>query len=589
MSSAQVSVSQELAAASETVPVRRLQDFGLVLLLLLPLAILALNSRWIFSGPYRDAWVYYGLFHDAPAYVRASFDQYYSTRLSVILLGYGIHHLLPPLAANVVLHLLLYWTAVLSVYFTAWLTLGSRTALLAALAMGGYPFFLFSAGWNYVDGFGIAFAATAFLTSTLAARCRRWPLFLALAGAAATALVSANLFYAVYLPFLAAHFVLVNLEFGRRSLLGSLLFAAVGAAGLFTLFGLVNRAFGGPFLYLFGSLRWSQILQQQANPFRHPISTWLPGATWLAVPAAILLCGLALLERVRQMPAGPRRRFAVAWQLQYIAFAALMTLLQATGDMAVLETSYYASLLIPFAFLALAGQLAWLVEGLTPRAYAALAALGTFAQLLPPALAGQERVPELMRYPTLLPFAAGAAAAAVLWLGAKGPRAGVAFLVCLGLAQVLMSNVSPIFRRFDGFDGRGGGLFLQLDRGVAAIRESDPSHRTRLWYDLGEKNGGLYDAIASAFLFCPQMINHEFPHLGDGRACDSTPLGPGLRIALLSSRPDAFAQAAESLHGIGLSSRFVGRREIPGPAADFAITFLETAPAESPAPAEAGR
>src|SRR4029079_15818879 len=37
-------------------------------LLALPLALLAVDPQWIWSGPWRDAWLYYGYFRDLPAY-----------------------------------------------------------------------------------------------------------------------------------------------------------------------------------------------------------------------------------------------------------------------------------------------------------------------------------------------------------------------------------------------------------------------------------------------------------------------------------------------------------------------------------------
>jgi dolichyl-phosphate-mannose-protein mannosyltransferase len=555
-------------------------DPAVVVLLLLPLAILAFNSHWIFSAPFRDPWIYYGYFQDAPAYVRSFPTFYYTSRLSVILPGYALHGLLSPIAANLMLHLAVYWTAVFSIYFTARLTVGRRAALPAAIALGGYPFFLSAVGWNYVDGFGIAFVSAAFLLLTLAARYQAWRLLLALAGVAMAALVTANPFYAAYLPFLAVHFIVASRARGSRPLLSSALYTAAGAVGLFLIFCVASRAMGGPFFYLRSALHWSLKLGSEPNPFHHPASTWLPTATWLAVPGAILLGAVAALERLRQLPADPTRRFALAWQLHYLAFAAAMILLQAKASKSVLETYYYASLLIPFVFLALAGQLAWFSKDLSSRAYSVLVGLAILAQLLPPALSWIDRTPELMRFPVLLPFAAGALAAGILWIGARGLRAGIGFLFCLGLSQLLMSNVSPIFRRYDAFDGQGSALFLQLDRAIAAIRQSDPAGRSRLWYDLGEKSGGLYDAVACAFLLCPRMVNLEFPVLHDGNNCDGTPIAPGQRIAILSSRADAVAQATASLRNIGFSGRLLERQEIPGPAVDFTVTFLETVPAE---------
>ena len=54
----------------------------------------------------------------------------------------------------------------------------------------------------------------------------------------ATAIVSTNLFYVVYLPVLAGPFIVLNRQHGRRiPLLSGVLWASLGATGLFVLFG----------------------------------------------------------------------------------------------------------------------------------------------------------------------------------------------------------------------------------------------------------------------------------------------------------------------------------------------------------------
>src|ERR1700686_3875717 len=45
----------------------------------------ALARRWLFDGPGRDAWIYYGYFRFARVYLEEAASAYYSSRLSVIL------------------------------------------------------------------------------------------------------------------------------------------------------------------------------------------------------------------------------------------------------------------------------------------------------------------------------------------------------------------------------------------------------------------------------------------------------------------------------------------------------------------------
>jgi len=58
------------------------------LLAALPLAQAVLDRRWLFDGPGRDPWIYYGYFRFARVYLEEAASAYYSSRLSVILPGH---------------------------------------------------------------------------------------------------------------------------------------------------------------------------------------------------------------------------------------------------------------------------------------------------------------------------------------------------------------------------------------------------------------------------------------------------------------------------------------------------------------------
>lgn len=558
-----------------------LRDRLLAVPLLLPLVLLALDSNWIFSGPYRDAWIYYGYYNNLGQYAAEFSQHYFSSRLSLILPGWVTHHLLPPLAANLVLHLGIYWAATLSFYTFCRLHLDRGVALLATLGLGSYPFFLKAIGWNYADGFGITYALLSLALLALAGRRshpRSWRLCLVLAGAAAMALVTANLFYAIFLPWLAAYFLAVPApEDGeeRRPLLQSLLLAGAGVAGMFLAFGAANRAFRGPFFYLLPSLRFTFSATQQPNPFRDGTYSWLDHASWLALPAAVCVGAVVLLARLRGEPDPSRRRFLVFSQVQLLAFTAVMLLLQFEADMAVLEHIYYGSLFIPPMFLALAGQLSEVLREARPRLLAVLAAVWGLALVLPSALDPDAKLlRSWVGSSALLALVLGLALALVLWLRARGPRAAAAFGLCLAASQFLAWEINPYVNRFDAFRDDGRGAFLQIAR---SFDELDARGIPRIWYNLDEpQRGNFYDVIATTFMLCPHILSTGFPNLdATGRMCDGVQLSPGTRIAVLSTDPQAYAKADASLRGIGFSTRLIERLEIPGPVDGFAITVLE--------------
>jgi 4-amino-4-deoxy-L-arabinose transferase-like glycosyltransferase len=556
---------------------RQAWDPGFAALALLPLVLLALDSDWIFSGPHRDAWIYYGYFENAVAYLRRFQEQYYSSRPAVFLPGFLLNHLLSPVAANVVLHLAVYWSAVLSFYLVARDLFGRRTALLAGLALGCHPYFLQAAGWNYVDGFGIAYFLAALLLLTRAAGSPRWRLLLLGAGALGTALVSTNVFYGVvYLPLLAGHFLVLNRR--RIPLTAAVLWTGLGAAALLAGLGALLRAAGGSFFYLGSSLQFLSGTIGTRNPFRDPTYMWLLKAVWLVFPATALLGGAFLLWRARTDPALRQNRPLLWCQIQLVLVVLVTVYFQVFGDTGVLQHFFYASLLIPCAFLAFAGQLAQMAERLPYERFSALVAAVALLQIVPLFVPIFVALKPRAAFSTtaLLALLAGLVVTAALGWRTGGARAVLAVFFGLAVSQLLVRQEGTIFRQFERHGGDGRGLFSQVGRAVTAIETFDPSENVRLWYEDGEEDGVIYDAVASAFLLCPRMINLDFPSLPAARMCDGLPLGPGVPIAVLSADPAAFAKADAAMRGVGLSARLLGREEIPGPSHGFAITYLRT-------------
>ncbi len=558
---------------------RRLRDPDVAILAALPLVLLAIDSDWIYSGPHRDAWIYYGYFQNAIYLLRRFQDLYYSSRLAVILPGFVLHHLLSPLAANLLLHLAVYWAAVLSFYLGVKRMFGARVALLTGLALGCHPYLLREVGWNYVDGFGIAYFLVALLLVTLAVESPSWRSLLLAAGAMVTAIVSTNFFYAVYLPILVGHFVVLNRQHERRiPLLGGALWASLGAAGLFVFFGCFTRGLGKDFFYLRSSLSFAAGTVGTPSIFRADAYRWLPDAVWLVLPTVALLGGAILLGRAWFDSSLRRNRLLLWSQIQFLYLALLMLLLQFAGR-PVLQHFYYPTLLIPGAFLALAGQVAQMKGELPPRRFVALAAAVALLQIIPlcvPLVRALSPMSTVFPSTVLLALPLGLGSVLALARKSIGERAILCAFLCLALSQLLVRQGGSIFWNFEKYGNDGQGLFLQMSHAVIAIESFDPSQNARLWYDQDEKEGQVYDAVASAFLLCPRMINLDFPNFPDARMCDGVPLGPGVPIAILSADPAAFEKADAAIRGIGLSSHLLKREEIEGPSHGFTITYLRT-------------
>jgi hypothetical protein len=589
-----------------------------VLLAMLPLAQAALDRRWLFDGPGRDAWIYYGYFRFARVYLEEAASAYYSSRLSVILPGHLVRQLLPAVPANFVLHLGLYACAIAAFYGSTRIYAGRRAALLASLVLGCQPYFLWAMGSNYVPGFGLAYFLLALAAIAAASRRggRAWGSLMAAAGGAAMALVAANLFYALYLPLLAAHFLVLNRHGARRRLLAAVLWAAAGGAVAFAGLDAVGRLWGhGAKVFLAPTVLWLWEFSRQTSIFKHPIAIWGLRAWWLVFPAIVLGGSLAWLLRRQWRRALPAPRAAldvdagsagsaasggiaaadapiqvvradgnlaslqVFMQLQYVAACAVMAACELEPHGMTLEYFYYAVLLLPPACLALAGQLAPFLDRLPPRVFGGLAV--ATAAVLAPVSVGRLHPWDLSRVPTIaLPLAAGAIAVAVVAAGWRGLRPAVLLLASLIVSLLLTQNLfdSRRWPRHSGYADTPR-FFRQVDAVLTRLQAADPSLRLRLWYSLGEEDGRFYDSLACAWRLCPRLVTYSFPDVAGGRMCDGQPLQLGMKVAVLTERPPpAAAAAAEAaLESIGLRARWLGAGSVPGPVKPVSLLFLETA------------
>ena len=171
---------------------------------LLPLVLLCFDRNWIFPSMIHDPWIYLGYALDPWRMLSKFQGGYYSERLSLLLPLAAAHALFPALTAHLVVHLLLYYVSMGSLYALVATAIGRRTAFLAALIMGTHFFFLDAVSRDYSDGYGIAYFLAACWLMGLSIRCgdgRVAVVTAATGGACTCALVVTNLGYLVLSPF----------------------------------------------------------------------------------------------------------------------------------------------------------------------------------------------------------------------------------------------------------------------------------------------------------------------------------------------------------------------------------------------------
>ncbi|MEX2301439.1 MAG: hypothetical protein WD733_10915 [Bryobacterales bacterium] len=537
-----------------------------------PLLLLAISSNWIFTpAGYIDPWVYYGYFQDLIAFKNDDFlaTHYYGSRLAWILPGYGVHRLLGnPEAASIVLHLAVYYLAVLSLYFTLKGAVGRRGALLGSLLLGGYAFFLNAAGWDYVDGAGIAYCLLSLAFLTHGSGRRAASIAYLAAGAAAASMVHANLLCLIFCPLLGLYWLAsVKINHGRFPSIGAssiaLWWFVAGASLLSFLLGLVNYWICGAWLFFLPSIRFALHSMATTNPWAVPGTQWLAHAKWLVLPAMTFVAvGVSAI-------AAWKRRQALAYARVFgVLFGVALLLLvglEAAGS-PMLQLFYYASYLIPWLFLTLGSALAPMFEGLT-RAGFAVAAVFCLV-VFPVPLWGAAVLQQVATHFGLwLPLAFGALLIPVFLLRRPGRWASAVVLFALCACHATLAPFAH--SRAQRHAAR---LSFQRIAGAAQIIENVAgSAEVQFWYDRREKSFPEFLSLNSVFIWGHHTIGMDFPDLPQ-----SLRLKPATILAIPSERDDIPTQVREQLLSRGLIATPLPREPAGGADAPYWLYFFRT-------------
>ena len=399
-------------------------------------------------------------------------------------------------------------------------------------------------------------------------------------GAATLALVTANLFYVVFLPSLAVAWWLAEGREGdrsarRRTRRSDLLAAAVGLTALFLMLCALYGIATGRWFFLESSLRFVAKSVDSPNIWTQGGYGYLARGYWLVLPAVTVVGAVATIAR-----GGLRSsRSAVLVQVQYLFVALVYVGVDLGTKMAPLEHFYYVSMVLGPAARALAGQLEPLLGGVSATSWRWLApAVGVTGCL---GLAFDTSVPRLLRMlpaPVVTPFLIGALALglAISMRRRLGHSACATAVLGLLVANWLVREGQGVLRLGPPYDRRNGQLFLQMDRAIAELDRVDAERRWKLWYDGHQPTiaSAVFDSIASSYLFCPRLASTGFPRLDSLRICGDTVLGPGSQLAVLSDDGRAAEKAHAALARLGLESRLENRITIPGPLPGFEILLL---------------
>jgi hypothetical protein len=544
----------------------------------LPFFLLVVNSNWIFNPAGSiDPWVYYGFFTHLRQFATSLFpDTYYGSRLAWILPGYLVNQLLPPLAANYVLHVAFYYMAVFPLYSILRHAVGGRAALLGCILGGSYHYFLTAIGWDYVDGAGIAYyllASAGLVAAADSARPWRW---LLLSGSAYAAMLYCNIFWIIFSPFFAAllWFVRPGGGFSWSGLARHALFFVLGSALVTAFLGLASYLIDGRFWFYSPSIGYALQNVAQPNPWRIYNYHWMRYAGHLLFPGLLLVGSIIYVFSYKPSKADPGAPLTMVFCLNLIGSIGILMVWELKGT-PIFEYAFKTSHLIPAMLLVIGPLFCRGADRLKPAHFTAIVT-GVLV-LYPLPFWGINRHTNDHTIPVMLVVSLGCGLAGmivrVVWPGSVAALcASVVGLSACHDGSSVGSNWAGDVRhaRRDDFEA--------VVQGMKVVDAELGKRAVRFWYNVRDPNGPVFTGINSAYLWGYTWIGRDFPALPEVPSAKA--LGPGVRLVVLSSGGNAFDLARGPLAGKRFRAILAAHKEIIGRGHRYSITFIDTDPAD---------
>lgn len=552
-----------------------------VLLLGLPWLLLALNPNWPFAnGGNCDPWFYYGFFTNYPQLYQVR-PHYSGERLPVILPAYLFHKLFSPAVATVLLHISLFYVATFSLYYTLKQIHDRRTAFLTTLLLSCHSFFLGALGWDYGDGFGIAYYLLAIALLTRSIIAVRPSLWIGLCG-----LVSAALFYTyplwlLFLPFFPFYYALPAWTKGHRAIGSSLLlfttFFTAGFVGLTGFFSLLNHWVGGS--YNFYRLSLATMLAVPKLPtWTNTDFGWVWTATWDIFPCIVFLA--SILYVLVTILAKNDRPPVTTWLFlcNFIFVSSVFGYLTFIKGRRILEFEYYTSSLLPAMFLVI-GSVFLSGSLKVPRLIFSLAACGAAVVCLLPfrkhwwyplmfsgtPLAFQH--PSVVKYYMLGCGVVGFSGMAlrVIFRGSR-----LTWLCCVFALCAAGFGLVPMFTRAMWLpEYRGSAFYARVAKAIEVVKmQTGIETPPYFWFNLEDSENLDHRAIARA-LMAFQITDMSFPLAGS-----SFTIPPGAAVLILTDKKEIIGLAQEALGRLGLTGSDFTQIRIRDRKDSYWMTFI---------------
>lgn len=551
-------------------------------------ALLTIDKQWIYPRPDMvDPWIYFSYFLD-PFIQKLRFPlDYHGERLPIIIPSLPLFLIFKSNIAFLILHVVQYLVCVFCCKQAVQSIVGWRVAVLTSSMLGVYFMFLSAIGQGHADGFGITYS---FLSLYLIFQNRKknvfWQFFLA--GISVCLFVFSNLAYSLIALFLFA-LILIKNQSQNVDVKKRVFMFLIGTLLCFSCLGTINFLSFNEFIFFrksfeMATTRWNYYCTDTSF-------NWLNHASWLLLPCTVFLFALKSLKNYKKTnnKSLPILNKLLKWFL--FIFATLFCF-EIFKFVSFLQFSFYASLIIPPLFLAIAVLIKKTVNKISTKAFVLsnlIVALFGFMSLF--YLTNQQN----FYFWQILILLLVVFAVTILsnW---PNPR-NLSLLVLCGFFGILnlctatsyssFLNKWPLERKHVyavDFIGKWQDEEKNLKREdivklVAEVYQKlntyDQAKPLRFWYNVEDRYGSIFTAIASTFLWDQRFVTPHFPSLFAFNRW--WPVKTGERIVILSDlNRDVLNQIREPLKLQRLTYCLVNSQEFKNNKnALFKVTILD--------------
>jgi hypothetical protein len=517
-----------------------------LILFIFPLILTGINSNWIFTPVTNyipDPWFYLAYFKYFYSYV-ATFPSnihYFVERLTWNVPGYYLYKFFPPLQANTILHLAVYYVAIFSLYGLLKLLFNQRTAIITALFMGSYPWFLRAAGWDYTDGTGLAHMLLLIFLITRAGYSSQWRVWFLAAGIVHASLLITNLTWVGYMPSWIFYFFALNIrtrkfELKQLALVG--LYFLLGNLITITMAGLFYYQVTGDFFFLTNSFRSAIFLSSDETN-----RSWVVAIYGHMHPFWHVLPGIIALVSTLQVLYFKRNHKNSGFTAIYILFMAAYywLIFWHFYSIPLLMVFTYSSYIIPASFLLLGALLSTYFEELTNGQFEVFTIV-TIALLVSPFIL-LKTVPGFLNLQgnALLIVCIGLVAVALLAVPPKGIKT-ISIVLTLSFLFYLVGEEAYVYVS-NPVKGRDD--FLAVLSASQALDSYYPNHQYgdfRLWFR-DDENYDTFFSLAGLYLYpwgsaLDNPISSKIPH-AQLTLSPWDNVSTGDKIVVISSNPSS--------------------------------------------------